>query len=266
LAEQTTDLYFSIGAAFQDLVIAVDTGKPRRETRLDFANDLRYAERFDAALESVDSVLIVDPHDVEALTTKGFILERLDRLEEAERAADAALARSPDYVEALQVLVHVYRRMGRWDQLEAATSRVIDVSAKRWQTDGARADRAAARIELGDFTGADRDIEDLSRNPGRLRLRRAALLRAIWLLRQGQHEAALTAAANLMNRAKRWLEPESLAVIADASSALGRLSRSQRLGDDALARLRLRGYTDWAGRLAGLQQATSGASSSRRAH
>jgi tetratricopeptide (TPR) repeat protein len=258
-AEHSADLYFSIGAAFQDLVVAVDAGKSLRETRLRFANDLHCAEHYDAALESVDTVLMADPHDVEALTTKGLIFERLDRLEEAERVADAALARSPDCVDAWQVLLHVYRRMGRWDRLEAAASRVIDLSLEPWRRDGARADRATARIEMRDFLGTASDIEELSRSTSRLRRRRAELLRAIWLLRQGRHEDALTAAAGLMNRAKRLFEPELLAVIADASAALGRLSRSQRLDDDALARLRRRGYAAWADRIAGLQQAEFGA-------
>jgi tetratricopeptide (TPR) repeat protein len=230
-AESAPDDLFNVGLAFRELVAAVDAQKPLRETRLGFANGLRYAGCYNEALQSVEFVLADYPNDPEALTAKGFILMCLERHDDAEQAAIAAIEHDAHCLDAWCILARVYREAGRWDQLETAATQILRLKSEMWQRNRALADRAAAQIELGDFAAAESDIEELSRQRGKLQPRRAAVLRAVSLLRQGQYEAALAAAEHLLSSAKRHLgsEPELLATRVEASHALGRLRQDQML-------------------------------------
>jgi len=257
VAQTVHPLLLNVGGAYEWLAEAVARGEPLQATRLGFAEELRYAERYDEALQSVELVLAEHPGDTAALTAKALILERLERYEEAEQFASTALANDTGYLDAWDVLVDVFRATGQWERLEPAATQVLLLDSTWWQKQFALADRAAARIELGEFAAAEIDIDELSGQRGKWPPRRAAVLRAVLLLRQGQHEAALACATELLQSAnrRRSVEPELLATRLEASHALGTLKPDLRLSDDDLARLRRRGYAEWAQRIVAIQQA-----------
>jgi tetratricopeptide (TPR) repeat protein len=256
VAETARPFVLNVGGAYEWLAEAVARGESLQATRLGFAEELRFADRYDEALQSVELVLAEHPGDTAALTAKALILEHLDRYDEAEQAANAALANDADCLDAWDVLTDVYRATGRWDRLELAATQVLLLDSTWWQKHFALADRAAARIELGEFAAAQLDIDELSRQRGKWSPRWAAVLRVVLLLRQCQHEAALASATELVQSANRILgvELELLATRLEASHALGTLKPDQRLSDDDLARLRRRGYSDWAQRIVAIQQ------------
>ena len=239
---------FSLSSAIEHLTAAVDAGKPLREIRLGFAHDLRLAQHYDAALQCIALVLAEYPKDVEALALQALTYDRQERYDEAERAARTALALNATCEDAWDVLVDVCKARGDWGGVEAATSKLIELSERPplWE----RIDRIRARLELGDFAGAEADMQALAQSPYKNISKRLAVLSALMLLRQGSYAEALAAALAYWRNRKRFFgEKEMLAVRFEAAHRLGKPGRAGRLTDKDIVFLRKRGYAAWMDRL-----------------
>lgn len=238
---------FPLSSAIEFLAAAVDAGKPLKKTRLGFAHDLRLALQHDAALQSIALVLAEDPEDVEALALQATTYERQERYAEAERAAQAVLALDATCEDAWDVLVDVFRSRGDWRGVEAATSKLIELSGRPslWE----RIDRVRARLELGDFAGAEADMQALAQLPYKHIPRRLAVLSALMLLRQGRYAEALEASLAYLKKGKHVWDKEMLAARFEAAHRLGKPSKAGRLTDKDILFLRKRGYGVWMDRL-----------------
>lgn len=239
---------FTLSSAIESLAETVDAGAPLRRTRLDFAHDLRLALHYDAALQCIALVLAEDPEDVEALALQARTHSQQEHYEEAERAAQAALALDATCELAWEVLVDVFKHRGDWRGVEAATSKLIELS--KHPPLGERVDRVRARLELGDFTGAEADMQALAQTPYKNISRQLAVLSALMLLRQGCYSEALAAAlAYAKNKKRNFWGNEMLAVRFEAAHRLGKPGKAGRLADKDILFLRRRGYAAWMERL-----------------
>ncbi|HEY7124331.1 MAG TPA: hypothetical protein VH540_10305 [Ktedonobacterales bacterium] len=238
---------FTLFSAIEHLAEAVDKGESLKETRLGFAHDLRLARHYDAALQCIARVLSEHPGDVQALALQAITYERQERYEDAERVAKTALALDAACEDAGEVLADVYRARGDWRGVEAATSKLIEQSEKPpyWK----RIDRVCARLELGDFAGAEMDMQALGQLPYKNIPRRLAVLTILLLLRQERYAAALAAALAFMKNKRRVSQIEVLAVRFEAAHRLGKPRKAGRLTPQDIAFLRRRGYGAWMDRL-----------------
>lgn len=239
---------FPLSSAVESLAAAVDAGESLRKARLGFAHDLRLALHYDAALQCIARVLAEDVEDVETLALQATTYGRQERYEEAESAAKAALALDATCEDAWHVLVDVCKARADWRGVEAATSKLIEQSERPllWE----RIDRVRARLELGDFAGAEADIQALAQLPHKNIPRRLAFLSALMLLRQGRYAEALAAALiYFKNRKRIFWEKEMLAVHFEAAHRLGKPGKAGRLTDKDILFLRKRGYAAWMDRL-----------------
>jgi tetratricopeptide (TPR) repeat protein len=238
---------FTLTSAIEHLAEAVDSGESLKESRLGFAHNLRWADQHEAALQSVARVLTDYPEDVEALALQATTYERMERYEDAERVAHTVLALDATCEEAWDVLLWVRKARGDWRGVEEAASQIMTPDEKLpvW----ALSDRIRARLELGDFAGAEADIQVLGQQPGRAAHKRHALFSALLLLRQGRCEEALAAAqAFLKNKQHVW-DKEVLAVRFEAAHRLGKPGKAGTLTRKDIAFLRTRGYGAWMDRL-----------------
>lgn len=249
------DLYTS--GAVESLFASYDEGASLYETRLGFAHDLHFAERFGEALRGLETILADHPNDCAARTLQADIYAHLERYKEAERVARAVVATEPTYARAWDVLVHVYRAQGRWPELEAAaTQRVALRRAEGVKPVSELCERACARIESGDIAGATADLEDLGQIAGRrTRAEAVASLRALLLLRTEHYEEALGLARE---RLQQWRRRHDgglpwcgvlLAVRYEAAQRLGRPQEAGTLSTRAVKLLCRHGHKQWVERL-----------------
>ena len=68
-----------ISQCFEDLIEDVQSGKPEKTVRLDFARNLHYGDHFTLALEIVEVLIQEHPGDLECLIAKADFLNHLDR-------------------------------------------------------------------------------------------------------------------------------------------------------------------------------------------
>lgn len=256
LINHLNEAIFYTGGAVDSLFEAVDRGESARDVRLGFAHDLHYAERYDDALRSLESILVEHPDDIEAQTLQADIYEHQERYEQAEHVARSVIIRAPTRPDAWDVLLDVYRAQGNWRELETAATRVIEVcEIEGYKTKllrvRAHRERACARIELGDFAGASADLAELSNVHLRLEVEAVASLRALLLLRTGQYEEALRMAREGLKRQYGPL-PWCGMLIGVRFEAAHRLGRPQEVGMVSMRAAKLmrrHGHGQWIHRL-----------------
>jgi tetratricopeptide (TPR) repeat protein len=254
LTDDPAKSIFHASSAFESLAREVDARKPLIETRLQFARELHYGEHYAEALESIALVLSDHPGDSEALTLQADIYEHQERYEQAEALVEMVLARDPEYADAWNVRMDICRARGDWQRLEEAVTYAMKLyEPGGWQQRSAIKERICARLEIGDFQGAERDIEALSQLKSELNLYTVAVLRALLLLRTGQYEEALRAALMCLKNRRHMLRSELTAVRFEAAHKLGRIDEAGVLSADDVEHLRARGYIDWMNRLAALK-------------
>ena len=106
------------------------------------------------------------------------------------------------------------------------------------------------RLELGDFVGAEADMQALAQSPYKNIPRWLAVLSALMLLRQGRYAEALEAAlAHRRNGKWHFGEKEMLAARFEAAHRLGKPGKAGRLTDKDILFLRKRGYGVWMDKL-----------------
>ncbi len=88
--------FFDTGEAFRSFVNNVLAGKDLIEARLDFADELHMAEKYDLALKIIELVLSEKPNDVEAIALKAEIYGHLEKYDLAIQLAELAGMRGFD--------------------------------------------------------------------------------------------------------------------------------------------------------------------------
>lgn len=252
LVDHPNETIFYTEGAIESLFSAVDSGPSSREARLDFAHDLRLAERDDDALQSVAAVLADQPDDIKARTLQANIYKHQERYELAERIAGGIVAEDPAYSDAWVVLMDVYRAEGRWRELESAATHAIELrKAAGGRPVSALCERACARIELGDLTGAASDLQELHQINMPTRSEAIDSLRALLLLRTEQYEEALRISRNRLQRRRGSLPwcGVLIAVRYEAAHRLGRPQEAGALSARSEKLLRRYGHGQWIDRL-----------------
>jgi tetratricopeptide (TPR) repeat protein len=120
-----TQSLFGSQDALEELAKEVALGKPLTETRLRFAEMLRYMDRFDATLSIVERILSEEPDHLGTLTCQAITFERQGRHSEAGQVAERVLAADPDITDAWEVLVFACEAQHDWEGLLLATTRVL---------------------------------------------------------------------------------------------------------------------------------------------
>jgi tetratricopeptide (TPR) repeat protein len=249
---------FNTEGAISELFEGVDGGGSPQEVRRDFARNLHYADRFDAALEVLASILAEYPDDLKARTLQADIYEHQERYAEAETVAKAVVDQDSAHLKAWDVLLDVFRAQSRWRELETAASHVIALEHDKPADDdssdlyNALIERTCARIEFGDLAGAEADLQRVEQRKRRRRIEAAESLRAWLLLRSGRYEEALRAAQRHLP-STRWLLPiwgVLVAVRYEAAYRLGRPTEAGTISARAAKLLRTFGHGAWLDRLA----------------
>lgn len=250
--DRPDELPFSTRVAIERLFDAVDAGEADRDIRLDFAHELRFAERYDEALRVIAAFIVEHPDDLCALTLQAGVYTRLRRYEEAERVALAVVGRDSAMTDAWKELARVYRAQGLWSDLARVCETALRLpNLNNLSIQTLLIERASALIELGDFEHAEADIERLAQYRGEFIQRDVMSLRALLLLRTGHIEEALGLAATYPLRS-RTLPPRGIlaAVRYEAAMRLRRPSEAGVLSARLVTLLREFGYGAWLRRLA----------------
>jgi tetratricopeptide (TPR) repeat protein len=252
LADDPAKHVFHASWAFLRLVAAVDAGAHLLETRIEFARELHYGEYYAQALESLAVVLTEHPDNAEALILQADIYEHQQRYDEAEALLAQVLTHDPAYTDAWFVRMDICRARADWRRLaEAATQAIKLYTIDDWEWRTAHEQRICAQTELGNFEQVEQDIQVLAQFQSKHERQIVAALRAILLLRKGQHAEALQAVQNC-EPFQPGQRSELRAVRLEAAYMLGRRDEAGVLSTDDLKQLRARGYADWASRLATL--------------
>ena len=158
-------LVFSASAAVMDLFINVARGMSGRDSMIEFAKDLHYGDYYEECLKSLDTVLINNPKDSEALGVKAdTYIHQLEYIK-AEETANECLLIDNTNTDALEALCDVKQHMKDWDGLkeisrlgiEAAGDDVFHISMFTEM-------RIIALLYLKEFEEAKKDVENLPAN------------------------------------------------------------------------------------------------------
>jgi tetratricopeptide (TPR) repeat protein len=91
----------------------------------DLGLELEHQGKFEEALASYDSALVLNPDFVEALNNRGVVLEAMNRLEEALASYDRVLALNPDLITVIRNRGNVMAALGRTDEALADYDRAL---------------------------------------------------------------------------------------------------------------------------------------------
>lgn len=247
-------LRFTTTGAFNHLVEDVSHGHDLVTTRLHFARELHYCERYVEALSILDRVLAEHPEHLEALTLQADIAEHQEEYDRAESICRKVLAMDAASVDAWDVMVEIYQARRDWVRLLDAATRAMrlgDPSTGHWLRLMEKC--ARARLHLADYTGLAEDAKAFAEAKWHGWKRCAAALRAMRLLRTGRCEEALRfAAATLAStpgvRYARY-DYEISAVQFEAAHRLGRAGEAGGLSAHDIECLRWMGHEAWIDRL-----------------
>jgi tetratricopeptide (TPR) repeat protein len=244
-------LFFSVRSAFESLLQDVERGADVESTRLEFARSLHYGEHYEEALAALDQLLADAPGHIDARILQADIHVHQRRYAEAIGEMRRLLAESSDEDDAWEVLGDALQGERDWAGVLDAQTRAYELRRERGadNTDMALAARARARLELGDYPGLLEDLVGLERDARPTALRRAAVLRAMMLLRQCHFEEALDVAVAALAAYPRWKLVELEAVRFEAARRLDRSAVAGELSPMALVRLQALGHESWVDRL-----------------
>lgn len=167
------DTSFAVREMFQNVL----KGKSSRDVMFDFACDLHLADHYDECLKSLDTLLLNNPDDAEAMGKKADTLIHLERYDEAEIVARDCLSIDPNNLDALDVLCDIHTENRDWCALKETSFRGIGASeAKEWKHRRFLEMNLIASLYLGDYQAAQEAAESLPGNKGRLNQRKQAFI------------------------------------------------------------------------------------------
>lgn len=155
--------FFSVRQAFETLVADILLGESQRDSRLDFARELHYAEDYGRCLAILDRLLAIDAKDWEALTLKADTYVHMALYDEALEMVSVVLGAAGAYVKAWEIKLDVYKARQAWNEVKAAATRVLELAEAddRGARAGALRARAEAYVALGQSEGAEQDLAAL---------------------------------------------------------------------------------------------------------
>ncbi|HET7234146.1 MAG TPA: hypothetical protein VFJ16_29300 [Longimicrobium sp.] len=155
-----TRAIWSMRQAVGTVLESMGQGDPAWKTRLLFAREIHYLDRFGDALRVIDGVLRERPREREARLDRADVLAHLDRHQEALVLARELVAEDESCEEARRLVMGSAGRLGRWSEaIGAATWQVERVKRERAKgLSGALLDRAWLRARSGDVAGARADV------------------------------------------------------------------------------------------------------------
>ncbi len=176
-----TNTAFSVAAAFERLAEQVAKGESWITTHLEFARGLHYAQ----ALKSIDSVLVEHPTHLAALTLQAHVYLDDEQYDLAEAVASKVISLDKTVEDAWWTLSDVHEARKDWPALLFTATSSIDMRRPDHQPRPyAFVQSAKAKMELGDFAGAEADLSELEelersrKRPSERMLRLASELRA----------------------------------------------------------------------------------------
>jgi tetratricopeptide (TPR) repeat protein len=172
------------------------------DLRTELAREFHYVDDFEPARQILELVLADDAEHTGATILMGDIAVHEQDWDRALRWTDQALRLAPDDLDAREDRVAALIGATRWADAAAAAGRAL---AMETEDDAAhvrlRLERARCLIELGDFPGADVDLESVVAGGVHRRVAAARALRAESLLRQERWPAARAEAIHALSAA-----------------------------------------------------------------
>jgi tetratricopeptide (TPR) repeat protein len=244
-------LFFGVNSAFESLLEAVARGETAPATQIQLANELHYGLNYDEALAILVHVLERTPDHADALALRADIFVHQGRYDEAQAIARGLLARDPVDPEAWRVVRDVAEARGDWAAVLQAASRLGAPSdAHVWSSPADVSTVMRARIELADWAGAERQLEELRASATTQRRQRVVnVLACLLQLRQQRFAEAYALATTVL--AEPRPHPDVRAVQIEAACQLGKPFDATPL-PELCASLSSRGYAAWAARLTAL--------------
>ena len=228
------------------------TTATRRTLRTELAKEYHFVDDFEPARQILELVLAEDPAHRDATILMGDIAVHEQDWDRALQWTDRALRLAPDDLAAHQDRLDALIGAGRWADAAAAASRALAVEVPHDEPirAGLGLERARCLIELGDFSGADLDLDVLI--DGGV-LRRAAAARgprADSLLRQGRWQEARTESLDaLAAGVPIWPAALLTAVAWEAAAQLGETGSAPVPTEFHVDLLRWHGRDAWVDRL-----------------
>jgi tetratricopeptide (TPR) repeat protein len=244
-------LFFTVGAAFEHLLADVAAGETAPATQIQLATELHYGLHYDEALTILARVLEGRPDHPGALALRADIFVHEERYDEAAAIARRLVARDAMDEEAWRVLRDVARARGDWPAVLDAASRLKrEPDAHPWDAPADVELRLRARIELGDWQGAELQLEELRATATtRYRARIVDVVACLLHLRQQRFAEAYALATRIL--AEPRPHPDVRAAHLEAACRLGHPFDATPL-PELCASLARRGYASWAARLTAL--------------
>jgi tetratricopeptide (TPR) repeat protein len=118
-------VFFSVPGAISQLAQGVAGNEDLTQTRLQFARELHYGERYELALPAIERVLEDNPDNLEALALKADIYEHQGRCTEAKTIVNATLAKDAGHKDSLWVMMDICEQTGDWIGLLNASSYLL---------------------------------------------------------------------------------------------------------------------------------------------
>ena len=158
-------LVFSTSAAVMDLFKNVTSGMSDGDAMIEFAKDLHYGDHYEECLKSLDTILLNNPKDSEALGVKADTYIHQEEYAMAEQIAKKCLLIDNANTDALKALCDVKRYMKDWKGLKEISRLGIeaagdDVFEVRRFTEM----HIIASLYLKEYVEAKKDVNELPVN------------------------------------------------------------------------------------------------------
>jgi tetratricopeptide (TPR) repeat protein len=235
-------------------VCAKWTDRDELNFRVEIAEQFHFVDDFAPARQILEGVLLQRPGHEAATILMGDVAVHEEDWQRALEWTEKALVLSPGSVDAHIDRIAALIGASNWPKALDECDRALQM------TEALKADRAAfglnrARclIELGEFTKADEQLDQVTSDGPPLRARAAQVLRAESLLRQSRWaDARSVAVTALRTRQYPWHDTQLTSVAWECARLMGQADPKPVPTQRHVELLRQNGRNDWADRLLAL--------------
>jgi tetratricopeptide (TPR) repeat protein len=219
--------------------------------RVEIAEQFHFVDDFVPARQILEGVLKERPGQEVATILMGDIAVHEEDWQRALQWTEKALVLLPQSVEAHIDRIDALMGVGDWREAVEQCDRVLRVTgASKADRALVRLNRARSLIELGEFTDAAEQLDQVTSDGPPLRARAAQVLRAESLLRQARWaDARNVAMTALRTRPYVWHEAQLTAVAWECARLMGQADPKPVPTQRHVELLRKNGRDDWADRL-----------------
>ncbi|MFZ5987663.1 MAG: tetratricopeptide repeat protein [Bacillota bacterium] len=168
---------FAENEYFFDFVKEIYEGKPTAEARINLARGFHYADLYDRALDIIETILELDPKNIEALTLKADTFVHQEKYTEAEKIAKKVLSISMDEFDAWYILSEIYFEQSEWKKLLKVSEHALRLSTKFWHRDRIVLYQVKAIIEIGELNAAEEKLNTISNTKRKIIIKKINELR-----------------------------------------------------------------------------------------